>query len=438
MRQWFFSCICLGACLSARAAPPDIQYALVVYGQTTEIRRDLDPGRLSGVPAKQFTAAAVLDGKWEGLTFRYRLDYDQTRGDQARGGAGPSAFRNERRGGHLLQLRKKFLLSDRWALSLGKFNEKLDNAHYAHVLDFLNDSISASAEDLATRVRGFPMAKLGYSAERLGADLIYSNDKSTDTTYRFNSQNPNFNRGIRQWLGVVRTHFAQTDITALVQKPSDMRAGFGTSFVHTPNAQMQWYGALFSQRGSRQPVLRHIYPDGDKPLGADAIYTDGSAYAATRLRENRRYTRAMLGLGWTSEAQLNLRFEWRHDQGAMSLRDYRRWRQIVDFHRSLLPQNRLAAAANIVWDARALRARQRDSFLFRIDRPLANDFSIALNTLLGRDRSVMWQPHLRYSPAGKALDAWLELRRTTGRKGTEFGSALDRAQVQLGIRYLLD
>jgi len=433
MRKWFFSGILLGACLSARAAPPDIQYALVVYGQTTGIRRDLDPGRFSGLPAKQFTAAAVLDGKWEGLTFRYRLDYDQTRG-----GAGPSAFRNERRGGHLLQLRKKFLLSDNWALNLGKFNEKLDNAHYAHVLDFLHDSIASSAEDLATRVRGFPMAKLGYSGERLGVDIIYSNDKSTDTTYRPNSQNPNFNRGIRQWLGIMRTGFAQTEITALMQKPSDMRAGFGTSFVHTPNAQMQWYGALFSQRGSRQPVLRHIYPDGDKPLGADAIHTDGSAYAATRLRENRRYTRGMLGLGWTSEAQVNVRFEWRHDPNGMSPQDYRRWREIVDFHRSLLPQNPGAAAANIAWDARALRARQRDSFFFRIDRPLENDFSIALNVLAGRDRSVLWQPHLRYSPAGKGLDAWVELRRATGRKGSEFGSVLERTQVQVGVRYLLD
>jgi len=130
--------------------------------------------------------------------------------------------------------------------------------------------------------------------------------------------------------------------------------------------------------------------------------------------------------------------QWRHDQSAMSLRDYRRWGQIVDFHRSLLPQERTAAAFNIAWDAQALRARQRDTFLLRIDQSLENDFSVALNALVGRDRSVLWQPHLRYSPAGKGLDAWLELRRTTGRKGTEFGSALERTQVQVGLRYLFD
>ena len=131
--------IFLGSCLSAHADPLEIKSALVFTGLAAELRHDLDPGWLSGLPAKQYTGAAVIDGKWEGLTFRYRLDYDQIRG-----GEGPSVFNNERSGGHLLQLRKKFLLSDRWALSLGKFNENFDNAHYAHVLDFLNDNIASS------------------------------------------------------------------------------------------------------------------------------------------------------------------------------------------------------------------------------------------------------------------------------------------------------
>jgi len=426
--------IFLGACLSAHADPLEIKSALVFTGQTAELRRDLDPGWLSGLPAKQYTGATVIDGKWEGLSFRYRLDYDQTRG-----GEGPSVFNNERSGGHLLQLRKKFLLSDHWALSLGKFNENFDNAHYAHVLDFFNDNIiSSDIDDLAARVRGFPIAKLSYNSEHFWADLIYSDDSSTDTTYRFNSQNPNFNRGIRQWLGVLRANFEETDVTALVQKPSDMRAGFGTSFVHTPNAQMQLYGALFSQRGSRQPVLRNIYPDRASPLGVDDIYTNNGSYATSRLMEDRWYSRGMLGIGWTSEAQLSLRFEWRHDASGMSSEDYRRWGQIVDFHRSLLPQDRTAAALNIAWDAQALRSRQRDSFLIRIDQSLDKDLSVALSVLVGRDHSALWAPRLRFSPAGGKLDTWIELQRTTGREGSEFGSALERTRVQVGLRYLFD
>jgi hypothetical protein len=432
--RWAFWGVFLGTCLSAHADPLEIKSALVFTARTAELRRDLDPGWLSGLPAKQYSGAAVMDGKWEGLTFRYRLDYEQTRG-----GEGPSVFSNERSSGRLLQLRKKFLLSDRWALSLGKFNENFDNAHYAHVLDFLKDNISSSdIDDLEARVRGFPIAKLSYNSERFGADLIYSDDSSTDTTYRFNSQNPNFNRGIRQWLGVLRANFEETDVTALVQKPSDMRAGFGASFVHTPNAQMQLYGALFSQRGSRQPVLRNIYPEGASPLGADDIYTNSGSYATSRLMEDRWYTRGMLGIGWTSETQLSMRFEWRHDASGMSPEDYRRWEQIVDFHRNLLPQDRTAAALNIAWDAQALRSRQRDSFLIRIDQPLDNDLSVALNVLVGRDRSALWAPRLRFSPAGVKLDTWIELQRTTGREGSEFGSALARTSVQVGLRYLFD
>lgn len=433
MRRVFFG-IFLGACLSAHADPLEINSALVFTGQTSEPRRYLDPGRLSGLPAEQYTAAIVIDGKWVGLSFRYRLDYDQTRG-----GEGLSVFKNERSGGHLLQLRKKFLLSDRWALSLGKFNENFDNAHYAHVLDFLNDNIiSNDIDDLAARVRGFPIAKLSYNSERFGADLIYSDDSSTDVTYRFNSQNPNFNRGIRQWLGVLRANFEETDVTALVQKPLDMRAGLGGSFVHTPNAQIQLYGALFSQSGSRQPVLRNIYPDGTSPLGVDDIYTNSGSYATSRLKQGRWYTRGMLGIGWTSETQLSLRFEWRHDSSGMSPEDYRRLGEIVDFHRNLLPQDRTASALNIAWDAQALRSRQRDSFLIRMDQPLYNDLSLALNVLLGRDLSVLLAPRLHFSSADGKLDSWIELQSTTGREGSEFGSALARTRVQVGLRYLFD
>lgn len=333
----------------------------------------------------------------------------------------------------------RIFFSDRWALSLGKFNENFDNAYYAHILDFLNDNIiSNDIDDFSARVRGFPIAKLSYNSERFGADLIYSDDTSTDTIYRFNSQNPNFNRGIRQWIGVLRANFENTDVTALVQKPSDMRAGFGASFVHTPNAQMQLYGALFSQLGSRQPVLRNIYPDGASPLGAGDLYTNSGSYAASRLMEDRWYTRGMLGVGWTSEAQLSLRFEWLHDGSGMSPKDYRRWGEIVDFHRSLLPQDRTAAALNIAWDAQALLSRQRDSFLVRIDQPFDNDISVAFNVLIGRDRSVLWAPRLRFSPAGGKFDTYIEIQRTTGREGSIYGSALARMRAQVGLRFFFD
>lgn len=102
MRLVFLN-IFLGACLSAHAAPLELKSTVVLTGQTAKLRRDLDPGWLSGMPAKQYTGASVIDGKWEGLTFRYRLDYDQ-----ARGGEDLSAFNTERSGGHLLQLRKNF------------------------------------------------------------------------------------------------------------------------------------------------------------------------------------------------------------------------------------------------------------------------------------------------------------------------------------------
>ena len=429
-----FGGIILGVCLATQADTLETKSALVFTGQASELRRFLDPNWISGLPAKQFTSAAVIDGKWEDLTFRYRLDHEQTSG-----GEGPFVFNNEQSGGHLLQLRKKFLLSDSWAFSLGKFNENFDNAHFAHILDFLKDNIvSNDIDDVAARARGFPIAKLSYSDEFLSADLIYSDDSSTDTTYRFNSQNPNFNRGIRQWLGVFRANFEEAEVTALVQKPSDMRFGFGGSLLMTPTAQMQLYGALFSQRGSRQPVLRNIYPDGATPLGDDDVYTTSNSYAASRLMEDRWYTRGMLGVGWTSETQMGLRFEWRHDASGMSPQDYRRWGQIIDFHRSLMFQDPMRAVLNIAWDAQALRSRQRDSFLIRIDHPLGNDFSVALNILTGVDHSVLWAPRLRFRPASGSSDAWIEFQETTGREGSEFGSALERRRVQVGFRYLFD
>lgn len=122
----------------------------------------------------------------------------------------------------------------------------------------------------------------------------------------------------------------------------------------------------------------------------------------------------------------------------MSPKDYRRWGEIVDFHRSLLPQDRTAAALNIAWDAQALLSRQRDSFLVRIDQPFDNDISVAFNVLIGRDRSVLWAPRLRFSPAGGKFDTYIEIQRTTGREGSIYGSALARMRAQVGLRFFFD
>lgn len=416
-----------GLSLPAGAEPPELRSMLVVNGLVTDVRHDLDPDWRSGISTSETTAAAVVDGKWEGVRLRYRIDHHQQRG-----GAGSATFSKDRRGGYLLQLHKKFVLSDHWALKVGSFNESFDYGHYAHVLDFLSDTISNDVEDLQARVTGFAMAKLGYSTGRFGVDLIYSDD----SRYRSNSQNTGFNRGLRQWLGVLRGHSDETDWTALVQKPSDMHMGFGASFIHTPDAQVQWYGALFAQRGSRLPVLRNIYPDGTAALEADDVYTE-NPYAASRLLQDKWYTRSMLGIGWTSEEQLGLRIEWLHDENGMSPSDFSRWRQIVDFHRRIALTDRTVAGFNIAWDAQALRGRQRDSFLVRVDRPLGEGFSVALNALVGADRSVLWQSRLRYKP-DKKWDAWIDLLRSTGATGTEFGSVLARTQLQLGLRYLFD
>lgn len=431
MNKVLLLCLLLGLSLSASAESLELKPMLVFTGLVTDVRRDLDPGSLSGIPSNEITAAAVLDGRWEGVRFRYRLD-----ANQQRGGKGPTAFSNVHLDGRLLQLRRRFTLSDRWALSVGKFNESFDYGHYAQVLNFLSDNIiSGDFEDLAARATGFPMAKLSYNAERFGVDLIYSDDRSSDAAYRFHSQNSGFNRGLRQWLGVLRVNFDEINWTVLVQKPSDMSAGFGASFIYTQNAQMQWYGALFAQPGSRLPVLRNIYPDGTAPLGVDDVYTS-SPYFASRLRQSRWYSRSMLGIGWTSEEQLSLRFEWLHDKNGMSPSDFSRWRQIIDFHRGIALTDRTASDLNIVWNAQALRGRQRDTFLVRVDRPLGEGFSVAFNAIVGADRSALLQSRLRYSPPGKKWDTWIDLQRSTGSTGTEFGSALARTQLQLGLRYL--
>lgn len=401
--------------------------ALIQTVAAARERTKMDPLGLTNYPTQEETTALLLDGSALDTSFTYRIDHDQQGINSAENKSTSQTWHSG-----LLRLKKSVPLSDRLSVVMGKMNISLDDAHYAHILDFLEDNLSGDFEDYAGRVRGFPLIEGLYSGDRVTGQLIYSDDRSTNTSYRFNSQNPGYNRGIRQWLAVARWSGRDWSVSAVVQKPQDMKAGAGISVIQTVDEHLQWYGSAFDQKGSRLPVLQEVYPFGGKPFSTSDILSANFPFQVSRLNEDRHYLRGMLGLGCVSEDQTELRFEWLHDPRGMSPSEFKRWRQFVAYSQAQ-PSDILRGIGLADADS-ALRVRQRDSFLLRVGRPLGQHFTGAITIVIGRQGSSVWQWRLHYA-SSSSWESWVDISHTLGPSGTEFGSALQAARIEAGLRY---
>lgn len=430
MKSLFFAAVLAAQAVAAQdASKPQLGASLIQTAAVARERTKMDPLGLTGYPTLESVTALLLNGSYLDTTFTYRIDHDQQVG--AFDGADHASVTQTWRSS-LLSLKKSFAIGDHASLVMGKMNIGLDDAHYAHVLDFLEDNlISADFEDYAGRVKGFPLIEGLYSRDRFTGQLIYSDDSATNTNYIFNSQNPGYNRGIRQWLAVGRWRWEDWSVLSVVQKPENMKAGAGFSLIQTVNEHLQWYGAAFDQKGSRLPVLQEVYPNGNTPFRISDFFSNHLPFQMSRLSEDRHYLRGMLGVGWVGEDQTGLRLEWLHDPRGMSPSEFRRWREFVAYSKA----QRIDVFQGIgLADAdSALRVRQQDSVLLRADRPLGQHFTAAVNIVVGLDGSSAWQWRLHYA-SSPSWETWTDVSHTLGRGGTEFGSALQAARLSMGVR----
>ncbi|WP_338846208.1 hypothetical protein V8J88_20925 [Massilia sp. W12] len=280
--------------------------------------------RANGFAAQQQTLALTLDGEHAGFTWRVRAL-------AARAGGNPA--QQEVR---LKELNKVWRLNQDCKLSLGKRILAWDVGFLLQPLGFFQTQPNLSdLQDLAGNSEGLPLALLSCRvAQGLALDLAHSRD-SAPLDYG--------NRGLRQTVLRLSGQQGQLSYALLARQVREVGHGVGASLSYTPLESLEAHASLYWQRGQRS--WRHA-----------GLQTADQFWFSNPYQEQRSESwrgQSLLGLNWTPRDWPALTLEWSHNGNGMQRDEWRRWRQMVDWHRSA-PGPQALREVNLLWDAQSL------------------------------------------------------------------------------------
>lgn len=399
----------------------------VGYGRDLNERNN--PQNRARVPTQQLELAVIMDLKPQWFEARVRLE--EMRVNAPAG----EELESDWDGGMRLVLQrlfKRWWLTDDLAFTVGKLNESFDEGISYHPLDFFEDNFQTlDFDDKRGRTTGFPMVVLTKVAPTWSAQLFYSDDRDTDTTYRYVATNPGFNRGFRQVVAAWRGSFDWLTLNAVAQRPIPGDWGLGGSLSYVLGSSAEFHGAWFAQRGSRWPVHRNVQIGRESGFTVDDVYINESPVHQYRIDDGRLYQRWLIGGSWTSETLVSILVEFSRDERGMTPQERDIWKSVATFHDNLA--NPAGRAINLAYDSEALRVRGRDQLFIRLGAPLADSWDANVGVVLSRDRSLALNSRFAYGP-GTEWEGWVDLWYRGGSRWSEFGSVPERSGLALGVR----
>lgn len=366
----------------ADAAPPDLTPAWSGFasfdGTYRRIDGPLNAGNVARVPARALEAALVLDYKQGPFTARARVSHWQA---QVPGSVAPDP-QVQRLDFPLLQWRRP--LDDRWSLTAGRINLRLDDGQSFHPLDFFEDRPrSLDFEDRLGRDRGFPMLMLERIEAQGSVRLVLSDDSLTDSANRYGETE--FHRGLQQAVASVRRSLGPLTLGSAWRRAWPGSSGQGGSFSWVPGPQMLLYGAVFSERGNPYPLHPNAYLGRGLHLDGRDVYGTPSPVQPWAAGERRRYHRWLLGSNWAFESGDTLNVEaWRDGRG-MNGGQFLTWQRVSGFHEALASES--ARRGNLAYDQEALRSASGTHLYVRYATTLAGGRTLSVSHLLSQDGS---------------------------------------------------
>lgn len=390
------------------------------------IDHTLNPGNVARVPSRTLEAALVLDYKQGPFSARARLSDWRARVPGAAVG-NPHTQRLD-----IPQLQWRRPIDDLWSLTVGRLNLRLDDGLSFHPLDFFEDRPrSLDFEDRLGRDRGFPLLMFERVQAQGSLRLVLSDDSVTDTADRYGDTD--FHRGLRQALASVRRSLGPLTLGGAVRRSWPGSTGLGGNFSWVPGAAASFYGAAFFERGNPYPLHRNTYLGRGTELGSQDVYSKPSPIQPWASGERRRYSRWLLGSGWTFESGDTLNVEaWRDGRG-MNARQFETWQRVTAFHDALASP--LARRGNLGYDQESLRTASGTHLFMRYSTELAMGPTFQLSHLLARDGSgslsVELEGHLGPRADWRVLAWWRH-----GSRYSRYGVSPDPRGVTLQGRYL--
>ncbi|MFL6631727.1 MAG: hypothetical protein ACJ8HJ_05360 [Massilia sp.] len=260
--------------------------------RTDAVNRD----NFLGIADRSSSVALLLEGAFQGTTFRVRSQVSDTSGAQ------PATKKKV----VLQELARTFQLDENVTLSVGKRLFSLDQSYVGQPLGFFQKQVDLSdPTDSAGRAEGLPMAVLSWANETTSLTGIYSDD--------FGVAPDGYNRGIRQWLVRYGYEMPNASLSLVVRRASSESLGFGGTFSATLADYASVYGSFYTARGTARPVLAQSIVDHPR------VATNPSTLVGSfRADDDVAYPRAAVGFIVTPRDLPKLQVEYIHDRRGQS------------------------------------------------------------------------------------------------------------------------
>jgi hypothetical protein len=255
-----------------------------------------------GIASHTSELAALLEGSYQGVSWRTRLDEQWSEV--------PGQDGHPRQGSARLQELNKLLpLGQDVTLSLGKRLYSLDPAYFNQPLGFFQKRTDLGDPlDSLGQSEGLPMAVLSWTGAKASAAALYSRDAKNAAD--------GYNRGVEQALLKLGYEFGTLSANAILRRASGETQGKGGSISGAWGNTLAYYASYYSAQGTQRPILDSLLPG----------YVPGPGQFPVlgffRSNDGQRYQRASLGLVLTPEHLPKLQLEYSYDGRGLSDAQY--------------------------------------------------------------------------------------------------------------------
>lgn len=299
-------------------------------------------------------------------------------------------------------------INDNLSIKIGKFIENWQIGNSFNPLAVTDPYYNQSILD------GLPQNQIGINA----FSINYIFDTGNNINFYKNYDNHDYDpvKGYGYHASAIRFNYvltAASDLTLIAHKKKNKKTGFGSGIRTIVNDNLQTYGSFFIRQGTTKATHLGVL-NNNKNLIAIS-----NPIGEHRKDDDKYYPRAMLGLQFTTDNNLDVIAEISYDKRGMDNAEWDTYKALVNNHKML----NAPADANLVWDLSLVNdktgLRQYYSFI-RLEKTFDN-YKFGFSSNIGQDLSALNRVKFHYD-IGDNLEFITIFSHTTGKKDSEYES----------------
>ncbi len=272
--------------------------------QTRSVRgAPLNADNFTGIASEQLHLAGLLEGRWQEVSWRLRLETEHNRQD------------GQHSRSRVQELNRVFTLSEGTSVSVGKRQYSLDQSYVLQPLGFFQKRTDlADPTDSLGQSEGVPMLLFSWVGRRASLAAVYSKD--------FENPPDGFNRGVEQSLLKLGYEWDGLSAAILLRRASGESTGVGATLSGTLGESFSYYGSVYHARGTPRPIAPELV--------GEARQSPVQTLDSVRANDGEPYPRAAIGVIFTPRELPRFQLEYAYDRRGLSDAQYRHYLELID------------------------------------------------------------------------------------------------------------